>query len=470
MNDWSTLESSILSCRLCPRLVAWREEVARVKRRAYRDEDYWGKPVPGFGDPAARVLIVGLAPGAHGANRTGRMFTGDSSGDFLYAALHRAGFASQPTSRGRDDGLTLTDAYISAACRCAPPDNKPAPDELAACRPFLARRSPCCATFRWWSPWAGSRSTRCCESTLISRSRFSRNRSLRTTPRASLGDGLPMLVTSYHPSRQNTQTGRLTTEMFNDVWTNVRETPGIEGSPATRHHVSRHASRLTKGSSHAPTPRHPIRHPRRRTRRLAAVRLQGAESHRAARGRHPGRPFHQPALGVLHPGRGRAALDRARHRSGRTARSGARHRHLRLLAIVARRAGRAPGGRGPRGDGGLARLRDPLRQPGGRGHGRAGAQPGRRSGHLRRSRPGGRGGVDGRTTRQPSPRLRRAQRDQGRDLCPRARATGRRAARHRVRRAGLHDDAVRRARAGNRPSAHRGGQRACGRPALRPAP
>ena len=220
MNDWPSLESSILTCRLCPRLVAWREEVARVKRRAYRDEDYWGKPVPGFGDPAARVLIVGLAPGAHGANRTGRMFTGDSSGDFLYAALHRAGFASQPTSRGRDDGLTLTDAYISAACRCAPPDNKPAPDELAACRHFLAAeitllrdiqvvvalgRIAFDAVLRVYAPITARRRP-----------------SLRTTPLLSLGDGLPMLVTSYHPSRQNTQTGRLTTEMFDDVWTNVQ--------------------------------------------------------------------------------------------------------------------------------------------------------------------------------------------------------------------------------------------------------
>ena len=221
MNDWPSLESTILACRLCPRLVAWREEVARVKRRAYRDEDYWGKPVPGFGDPAARVLIVGLAPGAHGANRTGRMFTGDSSGDFLYAALHRAGFASQPTSRGRDDGLTLTDAYISAACRCAPPDNKPAPDELAACRPFLAAeitllrdiqvvvalgRIAFDAILRVYAdPSPASGDARLC----AQRGCFA-------------GPGLPMLVTSYHPSRQNTQTGRLTTEMFDDVWANVR--------------------------------------------------------------------------------------------------------------------------------------------------------------------------------------------------------------------------------------------------------
>ena len=222
MNDWSSLESSILLCRLCPRLVAWREEVARVKRRAYRDEDYWGKPVPGFGDPAARVLIVGLAPGAHGANRTGRMFTGDSSGDFLYAALHRAGFASQSTSRDRDDGLTLTDAFISAACRCAPPDNKPAPDELAACRHFLAAeitllcdiqvvvalgRIAFDAILRVYADQAQP---------ILPQPSFAHN------VVASLGDGLPLLVTSYHPSRQNTQTGRLTTGMFDDVWSNVR--------------------------------------------------------------------------------------------------------------------------------------------------------------------------------------------------------------------------------------------------------
>jgi len=212
----------MLSCRLCPRLVGWREEVARVKRRAYRDEDYWGKPVPGFGDPDARVLIVGLAPGAHGANRTGRMFTGDSSGDFLYSALHRAGFASQPTSRGRDDGLTLQDAYISAACRCAPPDNKPAPDELAACRPFLTQEITLLENVR----------------VVVALGRIAFDAVLRVyayqlqpiLPQplfahnavASLGDALPMLVTSYHPSRQNTQTGRLTTAMFDDVWSNVQ--------------------------------------------------------------------------------------------------------------------------------------------------------------------------------------------------------------------------------------------------------
>src|SRR5512145_1790482 len=133
------LNREIISCYKCPRLVAWREEVARVKRKAYRGEEYWGKPVPGFGDPNARILVVGLAPGAHGSNRTGRSFTGDASGGFLYPALYRAGFANQPTAVSRNDGLRLHDVYVAASARCVPPDNKPTLEELSNCQPYLER-------------------------------------------------------------------------------------------------------------------------------------------------------------------------------------------------------------------------------------------------------------------------------------------------------------------------------------------
>lgn len=221
MTDLTTLACTLTACRRCPRLVAWREEVARVKRRAFQDDLYWGKPVPGFGDPAARVLIVGLAPGAHGANRTGRMFTGDSSGDFLYAALYRAGFASQPTSHRRDDGLVLRDMFITAACRCAPPDNKPTAAELAACLPFLTAEIALLPNIE----------------VVVALGRIAFEAVLRAygvqrpgpsapafahNARSALGPGLPTLISSYHPSRQNTQTGRLTAEMFDAVWAQVR--------------------------------------------------------------------------------------------------------------------------------------------------------------------------------------------------------------------------------------------------------
>lgn len=228
---WDTLEARIVACRLCPRLVAWREETARVKRRAYRDEEYWGRPVPGFGDHAARVLIVGLAPAAHGGNRTGRVFTGDSSGDFLYAALYRAGFANQPTSRHRDDGLALTDIYIAAAARCAPPDNKPTPEELNTCRPYLVEeialldrlevivalgRIGYDAVLRVYEGQPGFAG----RTALLPRFAHAAVVPLGAGPDAGR---LPTVVTSYHPSRQNTQTGRLTAEMFDRVWTTVRE-------------------------------------------------------------------------------------------------------------------------------------------------------------------------------------------------------------------------------------------------------
>jgi uracil-DNA glycosylase len=218
--DWESLKKTIISCRLCPRLVAWREEVALVKRRAYLDFDYWGRPVPGFGDIRARVLVVGLAPGAHGANRTGRMFTGDGSGEFLYRALHQAGFANQAEARELGDGLQLKDMYISAVCRCAPPGNKPDSEEIANCLPYLEQEIVLLENL----------------AVVVALGRIAFDNTLRvyrrqghSIPRVvfshaavqSLGSGLPILVASYHPSRQNTQTGRLTEEMFAEVWRKV---------------------------------------------------------------------------------------------------------------------------------------------------------------------------------------------------------------------------------------------------------
>ena len=216
-NPWQSLEARIVACRQCPRLVAWREEVARTRRRAYRDQVYWGKPVPGFGDPKGRILVVGLAPGAHGANRTGRMFTGDGSGQFLFQALHRAGFASQPTSTHRADGLQLTDLFISAVCRCAPPANKPTTAEIENCLPFL-----------WQEILLMERLQGIVALGKIAFDftlRLYRSQSFEIPPLKfahgacyRLGEALPWILASYHPSRQNTQTGRLTESMFSEIW------------------------------------------------------------------------------------------------------------------------------------------------------------------------------------------------------------------------------------------------------------
>ena len=212
----SEVSDRIVRCRACPRLVAWREEVARVKRRAFRAEPYWGRPVPGFGDAAARVVLIGLAPAAHGANRTGRMFTGDRSGDFLYAALHRAGLASQPTSRARDDGLALEGAFVTAACRCAPPENRPSPEELSRCAPFLEAElallgAPVLIALGAvaWDAALGALA-RAGHAIPRPRPRFGHAAELRLP-------GAPALLGCYHPSQQNTQTGRLTPQMLDAV-------------------------------------------------------------------------------------------------------------------------------------------------------------------------------------------------------------------------------------------------------------
>ena len=216
-NSLNEIEEALISCRKCPRLVAWREEVARVKRKAYRDQEYWGKPVPGFGDPDARILIVGLAPGAHGSNRTGRMFTGDGSGYFLFPALFRAGLASQPNAESADDGMVLRDVFIAAVCRCAPPDNKPSRDEVANCLPWLAAEMSVLSEVQLIVALG-----KIALDGLLSLPDFGGlpkkdfpfgHDSFYETPA-----GLPSILCSYHPSLQNTQTGRLTVDMFDQIW------------------------------------------------------------------------------------------------------------------------------------------------------------------------------------------------------------------------------------------------------------
>ena len=224
---FETLNKMIIACRKCPRLVAWREEVAHTKRKAYQDRDYWGKPVPGFGDHMARVLVVGLAPGAHGSNRTGRQFTGDGSGGFMYPALYRAGFANQPESTHREDGLKLQEMYITASGRCAPPGNKPTPEELDNCQPYLERE------IGLLKP-----------TVIVALGRIAFERILHIYfPKADLKpptvkhpasmafahgafyklDAETWLLCSYHPSQQNTLTGKLTVKMFDQIWEKARE-------------------------------------------------------------------------------------------------------------------------------------------------------------------------------------------------------------------------------------------------------
>ncbi|MGH7294903.1 MAG: uracil-DNA glycosylase [Polyangiaceae bacterium] len=219
------LHRRIVACRACPRLVAWREKVARDRVARFRDQDYWGKPVPGFGDPAAHLLVVGLAPGAHGANRTGRVFTGDRSGDFLYAALHRAGYASQPTSVARGDGLALTGAYVLTTLRCAPPGNTPEPAEIARCAPFLddeIARLPgvrvvlALGAIAWRA--ALDHHVRMGGALPRPRPPFAHGAEVGLGPRTLLG--------SYHVSQQNTQTGKLTPAMFDAVLARARRLSG----------------------------------------------------------------------------------------------------------------------------------------------------------------------------------------------------------------------------------------------------
>ena len=217
MDSLAQLRADVCDCRLCPRLVEWRERVAVEKRAAYRDETYWGRGVPGFGDPRAKVMVLGLAPAAHGANRTGRLFTGDRSGDWLFRAMHRAGFANQPSSVHASDGLKLRGAWVAAAVKCAPPDNKPLPEERDACRPFLQREMAlltrvtvvvCLGGFAYEAA--------CSEFGVRPRPKFGHGAEVQTP------HGLTLLC-SYHPSQQNTFTGRLTEPMLDAVFVRAAE-------------------------------------------------------------------------------------------------------------------------------------------------------------------------------------------------------------------------------------------------------
>ncbi|MCY0865677.1 MAG: uracil-DNA glycosylase [Sulfobacillus sp.] len=228
--DLETIHEAIIHCRRCPRLVEWREKVAQTKVRRFRDEPYWGKPLPGFGDPHARLLIVGLAPAAHGGNRTGRMFTGDDSGDWLIDALYQNGLANQPVSRSIDDGLVLHETYLTAAVRCAPPDNRPTPAEARACASYLQ------AEWQWFNPRV-----------VVALGRFALE-AVRRLAEALGEETGPLtfrhgaeydwsrpthrtLLVSYHPSRQNTQTGRLTRDMLLTVMARARAILEESGAP-----------------------------------------------------------------------------------------------------------------------------------------------------------------------------------------------------------------------------------------------
>jgi uracil-DNA glycosylase family 4 len=224
MDSLAQVTEEVVSCRACPRLVAWRERVAAERRASYREEEYWGRPVPGFGDPRASLVVVGLAPAAHGGNRTGRVFTGDRSGDWVYRALWRAGFANQPTSVSADDGLSLIGAWVAAVVRCAPPANKPTPEERDRCVPYLARELALLPDVR----------------VLVALGRFAYDalcRLLAVRPRPRFGHGVEVdlpdgctLLCSYHPSQQNTFTGTLTEPAFDAIFSRAAELVTLSGA------------------------------------------------------------------------------------------------------------------------------------------------------------------------------------------------------------------------------------------------